>query len=111
MSWYEARDEAGREWAREHANEMMDDGDFDDEIGDRILAGDFDDIIKNRIIDDGAYDDAVMERMSILQKEDDGMAEDMHEAMQDKILAQQELEDYAKDDSPYEPDDRWEGEC
>ena len=43
--WYEARQDAAAEYARECASEMFSDGDFSDEIAEQILDGDFDDTI------------------------------------------------------------------
>ena len=45
---YEERMEASGDYVREKGWEMFCDGDFDDEIYDRIIKGDFDDAVKER---------------------------------------------------------------
>jgi len=53
---YEARMDARSEYNAEVAHEAFQDGDFDDEIADAIL--------------DGKFDDAVKERMKMLEKKE-----------------------------------------
>jgi len=62
---YEEREEAGGEYVSEQAGEMLQAGNFDDDIADMIREGRFDDVL-TELIADGSMDALIAGRVRIV---------------------------------------------